>query len=71
MLGGIVKCDRAIEMGSPFLEGTAMQYGPHDAVPDHDRNRRPSLFGERQELARPPAQSIAVERNKARSPETV
>src|SRR5262249_9633577 len=69
MLGRIIKCDRTVEMRSPFCKGARMQHGPHHAMPDHERNRRHLLLGQRQKLARQLAQRVAVERNEARGPE--
>src|SRR5262249_4006531 len=69
MLGRIIKCDRAVEMRSPFCKGARMQHGTHHAMPDHERNRCRLLLRERQELARQLAQSVALERTEARGPE--
>src|SRR5262245_1003043 len=52
MFRRIIKCDCTVEMRSPFCKGTRMQHGTHHAMPDHEWNRRPLLFGERQKLAR-------------------
>ena len=40
-------------------------------MPDHERDGRPLLLCERQELRRELAHSVAVERHKARDPEAV
>ena len=43
----------------------------HDAMPDHQRDRRALLLGERQELRRKLAHDVAVERHVVRDPEAV
>ena len=40
-------------------------------MPNHKRNCRPLLLGERQELRRKLAHSVAVERDEVRDPKTV
>ena len=40
-------------------------------MPDHERDRRPLLLGERQKLRRKLAHDVAVECHKVRDPETV
>ena len=72
MLGRIVKRDRLIEMRSAFRDVSRTQQGhAHEAMPDHERNGRPLLLGERQELRRKLAHHVAVERHKVRDPEAV
>ena len=72
MLGRIVKRDRLIEMRSAFRDVSRMQQGhAHEAMPDHERDCRPLLLGERQELRRKLAHHIAVERHIVRDPEAV
>ena len=43
----------------------------HEAMPDHERHRRPLLLCERQELRRKIATSVAFEHHEVRSPEAV
>jgi len=38
-------------------------------MPDHKRNRRRLLFGERQKLRRKLTRGVAIERNEGRAPE--
>ena len=72
MLGRIVKRDRLIEMRSAFRDVSRKQQGnAHEAMPDHERDGRPLLLGERQELRRKLAHHVAVERHKVRDPEAV
>ena len=72
MLGRIVKRERAIEMLSAFRDVSREQQGnAHEAMPDHERDRRPLLLGERQELRCELAQSVAVECHKVRDPKAV
>ena len=72
MLGRIVKRDRLIEVRSAFRDVPRKQQGKtHKAMPDHERNRRSLLLGERQELRRKLAHHVAVERDKVRDPEAV
>ena len=53
MLGRIVKRDRSIEMRPPFRDVARVQQGnTHDAMPNHERDRRSLLLGKRQELRR-------------------
>ena len=72
MLGRIVKRERLIEVRSSFRDVSRTQQGnTHEAMPDHERDRRPLLLGERQELRRKLAHSVAVERHIVRDPEAV
>ena len=72
MLGRIVKRDRAIEMRSPLRDVSRIRQGDaHEAMPDHERDCRPLLLGERQELRRKLAHHVAVERHIVRDPEAV
>src|SRR5215471_15835846 len=57
-------------MRSSLHEIASVQYGTHHTMSDHERSRRSSLLGERQELVRYLAHSVAIERNEARCPET-
>ena len=59
-------------MRSALRDVSRKQQGrAHEAMPDHERDCRPLLLGERQELRRKLAQSVAVERDEARDPEAV
>jgi hypothetical protein len=59
MLGRIVKRDRLVEVRSPLCDIPRMQQGSaHETMPDHERDCRPLLLGERQELHR----SISISR---------
>jgi hypothetical protein len=59
-------------MRSRFGDSTGDQEGStHEAMPDHERDGRPLLLGERQELRRKAAHGIAVERYIIRDPKTV
>ena len=72
MLGRIVKCDRAIEMNSPFRDISGMHQGQaHGAMPDHERDGRLMLLRKRQELRSEVAQHITIEGHDVRDPETV
>ena len=72
MLGGIVKRDRLIEMRPAFRDVPRTQQGnTHEAMPDHERDRRSLLLGKRQELRRKLAHHVAVERHVVRDPEAV
>jgi hypothetical protein len=72
MLARIIKRDRAIEMRSAFRDVSRSQQGhAHKAMPDHERDCRPLLLGERKELRRKLAHRVAVERNDVRDPEAV
>ena len=72
MLGRIVERERLIEMRSAVRDVSREQQGsPHEAMPNHERDGRPLLLGERQELRRKVARHVAVERHKVRDPEAV
>ena len=72
MLGMIVERKRAIEMRSAVCDIPCLQQGKtHEAMPEHERYRRPLLFCERQELGRKLTHHVAVERYKVRGPEAV
>ena len=59
MLSRIVKRERAIEMRSPFRDIPGMQQGKaYEAMPDHERDCRTLLLGERQELHRKLANNV-------------
>ena len=63
MFSRIVQRKRAIEMRSTFCEFSREQQGrAHDAMPEHQRDGRPSLLGEFQEPRCYVATGIAVER---------
>ena len=59
MLGRIVKRERLIEMRSRFRRCPPVhsKEAAHEAMPDHERNGRLLLLGERQELRRKLAQT--------------
>ena len=72
MLGRIVKRDRLIEVCSAFRDVSRKQQGrAHEAMSDHERDCRPLLLGERQELRRKLAHHVAVERHVVRQPKAV
>ena len=53
MLGGVVKRNRLIEMRSSFRDIPSVKQGKaYEAMPDHERDCRPLLLGERQGLHR-------------------
>src|SRR5262249_17685063 len=49
----------------------AHQGGAHEAMPNHKRNCRSLLFGERHKLRREVTQSVAIERDIISDPKTV
>ena len=72
MLGRIVKRDRSIEMRSALRDVSRVQQGnAHESMPNHERDCRCLLLGERQELRRKLAHRFAVERHEVRDPEAV
>ena len=72
MLGWIVKRERLIVVRSALRDVSRIQQGrAHDAMPDHERDGRPLLLGERQKLRRSLTHQVAVERHVARDPEAV
>ena len=72
MLGRIVKRDRLIEMRPALRDVSRHQQGDtHQAMPDHERDCRPLLLGERQELRRKLAHLVAIERHIVRDPEAI
>src|SRR3974377_1979147 len=72
MWGRIVKPDRLIVVRPTFLDVSCTHQGSaHQAVPNHERNRRSLLFGELQELRCEVAQSSAAECHIVPDPETV
>jgi hypothetical protein len=72
MLGRIVKRDRPIEMRPALRDIPSRRQGhAHGVMPDHERDFRPLLLGEPQELRRKIAHHVAVERYKVRDPEAV
>ncbi len=72
MFGRIVKRERLIEMRSAFRDVSREQQGSaHEAMPNHERDYRLLLLGERQELRRKLARHVAVERHGVRDPKAV
>ena len=72
MLGRIVKGERLIEVRSGFSNiSRKRQCDPHEAMRDHERDGRPLLLGERQELRRKLAHQVAVERHIGAAPEAL
>ena len=73
MLGRIVKRERLIvvRLGLPRCLPCMRQGHAHEAMPDHERDCRPLLLGERQKLRRKLAHRIAIECYKVRDPEAV
>ena len=72
MLGRIVKRERLIEMRSALRDVSREQQGSaHEAMPNHERDCRLLLLGERQELRRKLAHHVAVERHGVRDPKAV
>src|ERR1035437_1925252 len=72
MLGGSVKPDRLIVIPPAFRDVSRKQYRhSHEAMPNHERDWRPLLFGERQELRRKVAQRVAIECHKDRGTDAV
>jgi len=68
----IIKRDCTIIVRSTLREVSRHQQGvTHNAVPYHERNSRPLLLGQRQELLCKLARQVAVERQAAGEPEAV
>jgi hypothetical protein len=72
MLGRIVKRDRLIKVSPAGGDVPRSQQGnSHEAMPNHERDCRPLLLRERQELRREIATDIAIECHKVLGPEGV
>ena len=72
MLGRIVKRHRLIVVRSAFRDVSRFQQGSaHKAMPDHERDCRPLLLSERQELLCKLARQVAIECHIVRDPEAV
>jgi len=72
MLGRVVERDRLIQVSPAFWDAhpSALRHS-HEAMPNHERDCRPLLLRERQELRREIATDIAIECHKVRCPEGV
>jgi hypothetical protein len=72
MLDGIVARNSLIEVCSAFRQSSRTQQGSaHEAMPNHERDRRPLLLGEGEELRGKIARDVAFERHGVRDPEAV
>ena len=72
MLGRSVKRESLIVVRPALRNVSRFQQGrAHEAMPDHARDCRPLLLGERKELRRKLAHHVAVERHITRGPEAV
>jgi hypothetical protein len=72
MLGRIVKREALIVVRSTFRDVSCPRQGnTHEAMPDHQRDYRPWLVGQRQELCCKVEHCIAVEPHIARDPEAL
>jgi hypothetical protein len=72
MLGRIIKRERLIVVRSAFRDGSGThQRNAHDLMPNHERDNRPLLLGQRQKLRSKLAHHIAIERYVTRDPEAV
>ena len=68
--GRIVKRERLIKVSQAFRDVPRRHY-PHHAMPNHQRDCRPLLLRERQELRREIAMDIAIECHKVHGKEGV
>ena len=72
MLDGIVTRNSLIEVRSAFRQSSRnQQRSAHEAMPNHERDRRPRLVGEGEELRGKIAGDVAMERQRVREPEAV
>jgi hypothetical protein len=72
MLDSIVARDSLIELRSAFRQNARTQQGSaHEAMPNHERDRRPLLLGEGEELLGKIARDIAIEHHRVRDPKAV